>query len=205
MLNTSYKQHSLFDKDTDNTCQANKVNERTSKAYQTIMEYINNNSHISEEIIKKGLFSEYFWLYRHDKEKFNVIKQNIKKRTYCKIGRPSIDWHSRDSEYYSIVEKAIETLRECEKPRRITLYAIFQFSGLRSHSYNLEDLPLTSALIKKNIETTHDFLLRKINFYYNKLYREGATINKAKIKTLANMYDYHYEDIEVYIDKLINR
>src|SRR5699024_12396195 len=100
----------------------NKVNSPMSQEYRTqLLEGIQQFADDSRTQIRERFKREYMYLYRHDKKwLFNNRPINQIK------GKPkaTVDWESRDCEYYSKIKRLYEELIMLDKPVRITISVI---------------------------------------------------------------------------------
>lgn len=116
----------------------------------------------------------------------SVIKLNRKKvYTNAKPGSKARDWNSVDNAALPKVQKAIETLKCTEPPKRITGYAIERM--LKLPSKQIQNLPKCRAEVLKHSETQTQFWARKIEWAVKKLVAENQPINLKHIRTLTNM------------------
>ena len=116
----------------------------------------------------------------------SIIKLNRKKvYTNAKPGTKARDWNSVDNVDLPKVQKAIETLKCTEPPKRVTGYAIERM--LKLPSKQIQNLPKCRAEVLKHSETQMQFWTRKIEWAVKKLVAENQPINLKHIRTLTNM------------------
>src|SRR5699024_12024812 len=93
--------------------------------------------------------------YRHDKKwLFNNLPINQIK------GKPkaTVDWESRDCEYYSKIKRLYEELIMLDKPVRITISVIGKRLGILSNlEKHLDKLPQTKTLLPVVPEPTQHY------------------------------------------------
>ena len=116
----------------------------------------------------------------------SIIKLNRKKvYTNAKPGSKAKDWNSVDNVALPKVQKAIETLKRIEPPKRVTVYAIERI--LKLPSKQIQKLPKCRTEVLKHSETQTQFWARKIEWAVKKLVAENQPINLKHIRTLTNM------------------
>ena len=115
------------------------------------------------------------------------IKKLNRKKVYtnAKPGTKTRDWNSVDNAALPKVQKAIETLKCTEPPKRVTGYAIERM--LKLPSKQIQNLPKCRAEVLKHSETQTQFWIRKVEWAVKKLVAENQPINLKHIRTLANM------------------
>lgn len=116
----------------------------------------------------------------------SIIKLNRKKvYTNAKPGSKAKDWDSIDNAVLPKVQKAIETLKCTEPPKRVTGYAIERM--LKLPSKQIQNLPKCRTEVLKHSETQTQFWTRKIEWAVKKIVAENQPINIKHIRTLTNM------------------
>ena len=129
----------------------------------------------------------------------SVIKLNRKKvYTNAKPGSKARDWDSIDNAVLPKVQKAIETLKCTEPPKRVTVYAIERM--LKLPSKQIQNLPKCRAEVLKHSETQTQFWARKIEWAVKKLVAENQPINLKHIRTLTNMRKENILSVMSYLD-----
>ena len=115
------------------------------------------------------------------------IKRLNRKKVYtnAKPGTKTRDWNSIDNAALPKVQKAIETLKCTEPPKRVTGYAIERI--LKLPSKQIQNLPKCRAEVLKHSETQTQFWTRKIEWAVKKIVAENQSINIKHIRTLTNM------------------
>lgn len=115
------------------------------------------------------------------------IKKLNRKKVYtnAKPGTKARDWNSVDNAALPKVQKAIETLKRIEPPKRVTGYAIERI--LKLPSKQIQKLPKCRTEVLKHSETQTQFWIRKIEWAVKKLVAENQPINLKHIRTLTNM------------------
>ena len=115
------------------------------------------------------------------------IKKLNRKKVYtnAKPGTKARDWNSVDNAALPKVQKAIETLKRIEPPKRVTGYAIERI--LKLPSKQIQKLPKCRTEVLKHSETQTQFWARKIEWAVKKLVAENQPINLKHIRTLTNM------------------
>ena len=129
----------------------------------------------------------------------SIIKLNRKKvYTNAKPGSKARDWNSVDNVALPKVQKAIETLKRIEPPKRVTVYAIERI--LKLPSKQMQNLPKCRAEVLKHSETQTQFWARKIEWAVKKLVAENQPINLKHIRTLTNMRKENILSVMPYLD-----
>ena len=129
----------------------------------------------------------------------SIIKLNRKKiYTNAKPGTKARDWNFVDNAALPKVQKAIETLKCTEPPKRITGYAIERI--LKLPSKQMQNLPKCRAEVLKHSETQTQFWARKIEWAVKKLVAENQPINLKHIRTLTNMRKENILSVIPYLD-----
>lgn len=115
------------------------------------------------------------------------IKKLNRKKVYtnAKPGIKPRDWNYVDNAALPKIQKAIETLKCTEPPKRVTGYAIERM--LKLPSKQIQNLPKCRAEVLKHSETQTQFWTRKIEWAVKKLVAENQPINIKHIRTLTNM------------------
>ena len=129
----------------------------------------------------------------------SIIKLNRKKvYTNAKPGTKARDWNSVDNAALPKVQKAIETLKCTEPPKRVTVYAIERI--LKLPSKQIQKLPKCRTEVLKHSETQIQFWARKIEWAVKKLVAENQPINLKHIRTLTNMRKENILSVMPYLD-----
>ena len=129
----------------------------------------------------------------------SIVKLNRKKvYTNAKPGSKARDWNSVDNVALPKVQKAIETLKCTEPPKRVTVYAIERI--LKLPSKQIQNLPKCRAEVLKHSETQMQFWTRKIEWAVKKLVTENQPINLKHIRTLTNMRKENILLVTPYLD-----
>ena len=129
----------------------------------------------------------------------SIIKLNRKKvYTNAKPGSKARDWNSVDNVALPKVQKAIETLKRIEPPKRVTVYAIERI--LKLPSKQIQKLPKCRTEVLKHSETQIQFWARKIEWAVKKLVAENQPINLKHIRTLTNMRKENILSVMPYLD-----
>ena len=129
----------------------------------------------------------------------SIVKLNRKKvYTNAKPGSKARDWNSVDNVALPKVQKAIETLKCTEPPKRVTGYAIERM--LKLPSKQIQNLPKCRAEVLKHSETQTQFWTRKIEWAVKKLVAENQPINLKHIRTLTNMRKENILSVMPYLE-----
>ena len=129
----------------------------------------------------------------------SIVKLNRKKvYTNAKPGSKARDWNSVDNVALPKVQKAIETLKRIEPPKRVSDYAIERM--LKLPSKQIQKLPKCRTEVLKHSETQTQFWTRKIEWAVKKLVAENQPINLKHIRTLTNMRKENILSVMPYLE-----
>ena len=129
----------------------------------------------------------------------SIVKLNRKKvYTNAKPGSKARDWNSVDNVALPKVQKAIETLKRIEPPKRVSDYAIERM--LKLPSKQIQKLPKCRTEVLKHSETQTQFWARKIEWAVKKLVAENQPINIKHIRTLTNMRKENILSVMPYLE-----
>ncbi|HWD93552.1 MAG TPA: TnsD family Tn7-like transposition protein [Verrucomicrobiae bacterium] len=128
----------------------------------------------------------YIWLYRHDR-KWMIEHSPACRRRVPKNNR--VDWGNRDA---MLVEHVIAVANRIKnqpgRPRRVTVRSIGIEMGipvvLKTRRMKL---PRTKAALAENVESTEQFVLRRIDWTLNSLKRQGSGANRSEIVRIAGI------------------
>src|SRR5699024_10036119 len=141
-------------------------------------------------------------LYRHDKKwLFNNLPINQIK------GKPkaTVDWESRDCEYYSKIKRLYEELIMLDKPARITISVIGKRLGILSNlEKHLDKLPQTTKLLADVTETTQQCQVRRCCTIINQMLREIEPVSLWKVQRIGAVKSHHCYEIKPYLEAYIN-
>ncbi|WP_210124654.1 MULTISPECIES: TnsD family Tn7-like transposition protein [unclassified Staphylococcus] len=181
----------------------NKVNSPMLQQYRTqLLEGIQQFPDDSRTQIRERFKREYMYLYRHDKKwLFNNLPINQIK------GKPkaTVDWESRDCEYYSKIKRLYEELIMLDKPVRITISVIGKRLGILSNlGKHLDKLPQTKKLLTDVTETTQQFQIRRCCTIINQMLREREPVSLWKVQRIGAVKSHHFYEIKPYLEAYIN-
>jgi hypothetical protein len=179
-------------------------NELKIEHMNKIKKYISENKGVKRSDISKACTVEYVWLKKHYRDLLeSILPLPVKLKYNKKMGESSIDWKERDESIFIEVGKAINEIKSEEKPRRVTILAIARQIGYMQLNNYLDKLPKTETLLKQEIETSKQFIKRKIDSALEKIIETNDRINKSNIKKQACIGGMFDKDIENYIEKAI--
>lgn len=172
----------------ENDCQRKNNPTELEKIYKgDIQDYIKKNQACTITQARTALKKQFAWLYRHDKEWLqNVfsLKLHSSKNDCSK----KVDWNERDKQILIRVIEVQKTLKESERPVRITLSLLGKKSGLSAIlEKKLDKIPQTKAFINQILETIEDFQVRRVNDVCKKLFEEKGHITRWRIYRLAGL------------------
>ncbi|MGC6589583.1 TnsD family Tn7-like transposition protein [Paenibacillus sp. Dod16] len=113
-----------------------------------------------------------------------------------------VDWEKRDRELLPIISQAVREIRSTSgKPIRVTISEIGRRIGkLSLLEKKLVALPRCKALIDREVETIHQFQIRRIEVAAQKLFEEEQSVVKWKLIRNAGLR----KDAAVQLDNVIN-
>jgi len=116
-------------------------------------------------------------------EKNSPIKQGASSVT------SRINWQERDNEILLRVTEVVEEIMNSEeKPERITISLIGSKLGIRYLiEKHLSKLPRTKKCLEENIESTKDFLIRRIEWAIKELKLQGKELKPWVIFKVAGI------------------
>jgi hypothetical protein len=104
---------------------------------------------------------------------------------------PDIDWTKEDALFAKEVKIAIAEINAAEPPTKISIKAIAkrvgQLNRLRKH---LDKMPQTSSLIETHLETTDDYLVRRIKWVEESFRKEMTAPTKTALAKRAQIRRY---------------
>jgi len=129
------------------------------------------------------------WLYLYDREWLNLHSPKLKDRTFV---INSVNWHKRDIEVSAAVRTAAEELKsKTGKPERASKTAIASNSGyLALIQKQLDRLPLTAETLAEVVETTEEFVVRRVQWVAECFKQEGISPKKWQIINQAHIKPY---------------
>lgn len=105
--------------------------------------------------------------------------------------KPKVDWNQRDEIFYDVVVKAVEQIKQLPYPQRISLASIARFTDSGNLTYklmkNLNKLPITNDYIKKHVDTTETYQVRRLIWAANKLNETEGKVLGWRLLKLAGL------------------
>lgn len=102
-----------------------------------------------------------------------------------------VDWNQRDENLYDVVVKTVEQMKRLPNPQRISLASIARHtdSGQLKHKLvkNLNKLPKTNEFIKKHVDTTETFQVRRLIWAASKLNETEGKVMGWRLLKLAGL------------------
>lgn len=188
----TYKSKTNFDKSVEySECIENYILSHTKKI--TITE------------IRRLYQKEYMYLYRNNK----ILLKSILKE--CKIPsninyNTKVNWEERDSKFYSLLSKAINSILSSEKTCRITKSKLGKTLGISSLlEHHLEKLPKTKLLIEKSIESIESYQIRRVRTIIEKMIENDEKLIEWKIYRKAGLKKNCSNKVQEEITSLMNK
>ncbi|WP_144028098.1 TnsD family Tn7-like transposition protein [Paenibacillus sp. 32352] len=117
-------------------------------------------------------------------------RNNEKGCSLSKVKR-KVDWNQRDEILYDVVAKAVEQMKQLPNPLRISLASIARYtdSGNLTHKLmkNLNKLPRTNEFIKKHVDSTETFQVRRLIWAASKLNETEGKVLGWRLLKLAGL------------------
>lgn len=102
-----------------------------------------------------------------------------------------VDWNQRDEILYDVVAKTVEQMKQLPNPQRISLASIARHtdSGNLKHKLmkNLNKLPKTNEFIKKHVDSTETYQIRRLTWAANKLHEVEGRVSGWRLLKLAGL------------------
>lgn len=115
---------------------------------------------------------------------------NEKGSSPTKVKR-KVDWDQRDEVLYDVVVKAVEQIKESPNPKRISLASIARHTDLGNLKHklmkNLNKLPKTNEFVKKYVDSTETYQIRRLTWAANKLHEGEGRVSGWKLLKLAGL------------------
>lgn len=101
-----------------------------------------------------------------------------------------INWAAEDNKLAEAIKEAALSIRMMEPPVRASLSEIIRRVGNRSWiERDLGKLPLTNENLKLYVESTEDFLIRKIEYIADYFYKERIVPSRSTLESRAGIKD----------------
>ncbi|MNW40217.1 hypothetical protein D3C74_173250 [compost metagenome] len=117
-------------------------------------------------------------------------KINKKGCSLTKVNR-KVDWDQRDEILYNAAVKAVEQMKQLPDPQRISLASIARHtdSGNLKHKLmkKLNKLPKTNEFIKKNVDSTETFQVRRLIWAASELNEKEGKVLGWRLLKLAGL------------------
>lgn len=147
---------------------------------------------------------DYAWLYRHERTWLKLTILEHKK--IPAEGQLIIDWQKRDKAILPVIEKAIQVIKNADKPQRITIAAaIRNMTEIVPVVIEkcLHKLPQTNSFLKAQIETTGKFQVRRLEWAAIELKAANLKIQGWKLLKVAGLNNPLRPEVEAKFKELI--
>jgi len=119
------------------------------------------------------------------------------------IRTAATDWAAIDAEYKNKISETSVLIKQAIPPIRVTLAEIERWTCKRGWlGKRLHQLPKSKRMLKRSIETTEKFQMRRIVWAKNRLEQSGLSIDGWRIARLAGLKPQSYELINQYLQQL---
>ncbi|MDD4926689.1 MAG: TnsD family Tn7-like transposition protein [Methylotenera sp.] len=113
------------------------------------------------------------------------------------------DWAAIDSEYKSKISESAALIKQIMPPMRVTLAEIERWACQRGWlGKRLRKLPKSKRMLKRVVETTENFQMRRIVWAKNQLEQSGLSVDGWRIARIAGLKPKSYELITQYLHQL---
>lgn len=169
---------------------------------QDLVNFIINNPNLSRTELRKCLYKQYIWLYRHDKDwLMENLPSKVSKREIDYKASMRVNWGERDIKISSDIEKEYEKIISSEKLVRVTKSLIGIRTGYSSLLYNyIDKLPKTSELLNEICETVEEFQIRRLKLVAEQLYEDKGVLRKWEVIRVAGIR----KDFELRLNPIID-
>lgn len=148
---------------------------------------------------------DYIWLYRHDR---GWLQKTLEPGTRKPVRSIIVDWNERDRTTLCEVQKAIKVIRNASKPQRITLAAIIRNLDKSIVPFALDKclfkLSKTREYLDREIETTEQFQIRRLNWAVEQLESKKLKVKGWKLLKLAGLNNPLMKDVDEELSNLIS-
>ncbi len=156
---------------------------------QDFADYINNHQNLSRTELRKHLYKQYIWLYKHDKEwLIENLPSKIDKIEIDYKASMRVNWEGRDIQMFSDIEQEYKKIISSKQLVRVTKSLIGQRTGYGSLLYRyIDKLPKTSKLLNEICETVEKFQMRRIKFVTERLYEDKGVPKRWEVIRVAGI------------------
>lgn len=150
--------------------------------------------------IREKIPGIYTWLYRHDKAWLNAHSPNKPR----KKNKERIDWVARDKFVLDEVKSVVrDLLFTVERPIRVTVTSIGKRTNrLAWIEKHLSKMPKTQDYFNKNLESQHEYRVRKIQWAIRQLELDNREVKAWIVLKMAGI---RHEMWSHYKEYIINR
>lgn len=181
----------------------------TSKDYshykEELFNFIKTNPDLSRTEIRKLMYKQYMWLYRHDKEwLMDNLPACIDKGEIDYKAAKRIDWNERDKQICEAIKTEYEKIISSGNLVRITKSLLGKRAGCSSLVYKcIRKLPNTSLLLEQICEGVEEYQIRRIKLVTEQLYEDEVALKKWEILKKAGIRKEFESSLIPIIDKII--
>lgn len=189
-----------------NTCKAKANLDKSAEYSECIRNYIlslTEKPTISE--IRRLYQKEYIYLYRNNKALLESISKECKIHSNTNYNS-KVNWEERDSKFYSLLSKTINSILSSEKTCRITKSKLGKALGISSLLEQHSDkLPKTKSLIEKSIESIESYQIRRVRTIIEKMIDDDEKLIEWKIYRKAGLRNNCSNKVKEEITSLMNK
>jgi DNA repair exonuclease SbcCD nuclease subunit len=149
------------------------------------LELIAKYPNANRKFLLQQKYFVYSWLKKNDAEWFEEhLPLPLKSPRNLDI----LDWQKVDNELSEKVKKACRKIKTQKKPLRVCITEIIRRTGDKNRlEGKLSKLPKTKRIVKKNLESLEDFMVRKTIWASNSFIEEKVAATKNQLATRASI------------------
>jgi hypothetical protein len=153
-----------------------------------LLSLIADNPKAGRAELWRSAYSLLIYIQRADPQ---WLEQRLPPRKQSVPRQPEVNWPEADAVLEKAVLGAIAEINASETPTRISVKAITkrigQLARIRNH---LDKMPLTASILKSHLESTEDFLVRRIGWVEEAFRREQIVPTKTALARRALVSRY---------------
>ena len=178
------------------------LDERISKYKILLKKEIENNPNITRTELWEKFYRACDCIYKYDLEWYEA---NMPSPLQYQQNVPSVDWGTRDEEYYNKIQKIYPELLKLEKPVRITKKLFSKKLEIEdlANTRNIDKLPKTEALLNEITETIQEFRIRRCCIVIDKMLEKNGIVYFEKVREASAIESKNFKKIKPYLEKYI--
>lgn len=156
--------------------------------------------HLSKTELRKKEPAVYTYLYRHDRDWLNCSSPSLS-RDITKQNR--VDWPKRDEEMLTLAQRAVESILNSPKWKRITKSRIATEAGYQALiEQHLEKMPKTKEYIEEVVESEDDFRVRRVNDVIKNMMENRDVLREWEVYRRANIQSDYKSVVKHLVENL---